>query len=219
MTVENTALAIILASIVKRTEQMEKTTRAVLDGKIGQGPNQNQNQILLNIQEKVEALERRLGDVPPKTGDKITTAPRTWSNVVKENHLLARIEVRLEEIEGTDKESLEERLKRIRKVIPDAQAIIPHPRAPSKVSVVVRDSKRRDQIIQVGLQGAEGMKLIRRPYLVLVSGISLDAKIQNRKCEENDTWLTEARKRNGAGLERVEWLYSTKELRKRRGDP
>ena len=67
------------------------------------------------------------------------------------NHLPARIEVRLEEIEGTDKELSEERLKRIRKVIPDVQAIIPHPRALSKVSVVVRDSKRRDQIIQVGL--------------------------------------------------------------------
>ena len=35
LTVENTALAFILANIVKRTEQMEKTTRAVLDGKIG----------------------------------------------------------------------------------------------------------------------------------------------------------------------------------------
>ena len=63
------------------------------------------------------------------------------------------------------------------------------------------------------------MKLIRRPNLIMVSGISLDAKIQNRKCEDNDTWLAEARKRNGAGLERVEWLYSTKELRKRRDDP
>ena len=63
------------------------------------------------------------------------------------------------------------------------------------------------------------MKLIRRPNLIIVSGISLNTKIQNRKCEDNDTWLAEARKRNGAGLERVEWLYSTKELRKRRDDP
>ena len=63
------------------------------------------------------------------------------------------------------------------------------------------------------------MKLIRRLYLIIVSGILLNAKIQNRKCEDNNTWLAEARKRNGAGLERVEWLYSIKELRKRRDDP
>ena len=84
-------------------------------------------------------MERRFGDVPPKTGDGITTAPRTWSNVVKGDNLPARVEVRLEEMEGTERETSEERLKRIRTAIPDAKAIIPHPRASNKVSVVVRD--------------------------------------------------------------------------------
>ena len=56
----------------------------------------------------------------------------------------ARIEVRLEEIEGTEKETSEERLNRIRKAIPNAKVIIPYLRAVNKVSVVVRDLKRRD---------------------------------------------------------------------------
>ena len=35
LTVEDTALALILASIVKITEQLERITRAGLDGKVG----------------------------------------------------------------------------------------------------------------------------------------------------------------------------------------
>ena len=87
-------------------------------------------------------MERRFGDVLPKTRDNISTAPRTWSNMVKGDYLPARVEVRLEEIEGTDKETSEERLKRIRKVIPDIKAIIPYLRAVNKVSVVVRNQRR-----------------------------------------------------------------------------
>ncbi|KAF2199915.1 hypothetical protein GQ43DRAFT_442057 [Delitschia confertaspora ATCC 74209] len=44
-------------------------------------------------------------------------------------------------MEGAERDTSEERLEKIRKAIPDAKAIIPHPRAPNKVSVVVRDEK------------------------------------------------------------------------------
>jgi len=144
LTAQNPTLALILANIVKRTEQLEKATQKVLSRKVKTDPNQNQNQILLSIQKKVEALERRLGGVPPSTGDRTTTAPRAWSNVVKESHLPARVEVRLNEMEGTTQETSEERLEKIKKAIPDAKAIIPHPRAINKVSVIIRDKRRRD---------------------------------------------------------------------------
>jgi len=116
-------------------------------------------------------------------------------------------------------ETSAERLEKIRKAIPDAKAIIPHPRAQNKVLVIVRDEKRRDQITQCGIQGVEGVKLIRRPFLIMASRISLNTEIRNAKCEENEKWLSEVRKRNGMGIERVEWLYSTKELNRRRQNP
>ena len=83
----------------------------------------------------------------------------------------------------------------------------------------MRDEKRRDQITQCGIQGVEGIKLIRRPFLIMASGISLNIEIRNAKCEENEKWLLEVRKRNRMGIERVEWLYSTKELNRRRQTP
>jgi len=53
----------------------------------------------------------------------------------------------------------------------------------------------------------------------MASRISLNTEIRNAKCEENEKWLLEVRKRNGMGIERVEWLYSTKELNRRRQNP
>ena len=53
----------------------------------------------------------------------------------------------------------------------------------------------------------------------MASRISLNTEIRNAKCEENEKWLSEVRKRNGMGIERVEWLYSTKELNRRRQNP
>ena len=84
-------------------------------------------------------MEKRFSDVPPKTRDRITIAPRAWSSVVKGDYLPARVEIRLEEMEGAEREISEERLKRIRTAIPDAKAIIYYLRASNKVLVVVRN--------------------------------------------------------------------------------
>ena len=110
--------------------------------------------------------------------------------------LPARIEIRFEETNRLKKDTLEERLAKIKKTIPDAKAIVTHPRAPNKVSVVVRDENRRDQIIQSGLENTEGFKLIRRPYIVMVAGVSLEMPIKNQKCEENAAWTMQTKKRN-----------------------
>jgi hypothetical protein len=161
---------------------------------------------------KLEAIEKRVGGGPTNRGQ------MTWSQVAaKGTHHPAKIELRLEEMEGADEESSEERLKRIRMAIPDARAIITHPRSTNKVSVVVKDNARRDQIMQVGIQDANGIKIIRRPNLVMVSGIPLNTPIKNGKCAENDVWIGETQKRNiGAKIERVRWLYSDKNLAARR---
>ena len=45
---------------------------------------------------------------------------------------------------GIEREILAECLEKIRKAIPDAKAIIPHPRSQNKVLVIMRDEKRRD---------------------------------------------------------------------------
>ena len=43
LTAANPALALILASIVEKTEQLEKTTQEIHDGKVGEDSDQNQN--------------------------------------------------------------------------------------------------------------------------------------------------------------------------------
>ena len=57
----------------------------------------------------------------------------------------------MEEISGIEKETLAKCLEKIRKAILDAKAIITHPSAQNKVSVIMRDKKRRDQITQCGI--------------------------------------------------------------------
>ena len=53
----------------------------------------------------------------------------TWSDIIKGSHLLARVEVRIEEMSRIEREILAKRLEKIRKAIPDVKAIIPHLRA------------------------------------------------------------------------------------------
>ena len=89
--------------------------------------------------------------------------------------------MRMENMEGTEKETPQEQLKRVRKAIPDAQAIITHPRSLDKISVVLKDTARRDQIILNGIQRAEGMRIIRHPHLVMVPGTPLNTTYQKQK--------------------------------------
>jgi hypothetical protein len=126
-----------------------------------------------------------------------TAAPamqlRTWSQVVSSGLQKAKIELRLEKRKDSEgKETAEEQLKRIKAVVPDAQAIITHPRNENKILVLVRDGARRDQILQAGIQGVEGIKVIWRPRLVTVRGIRINKAIENHKCAENNIWIEQA---------------------------
>jgi hypothetical protein len=149
-----------------------------------------------------------------------STAP-SWSQIAAGGlQQRASIELRLEK-KRTDrtKETPEEQLARIQKAIPGAQAIITHPQSSEKISVLVSSAARRDQILQAGVQGLEGAKVIRRPRLVMVSKVSLHEAIKNRKCEENNKWMKKVQRRNpGLVIERVAWLYTDKDLNRRRAE-
>lgn len=168
---------------------------------------------------RLQAIEERLAK---PAQERVPAAPgaRTWSQVAaKTSGQPARVELRLETMEGADRETPQEQLERVRKVIPEAQAIITHARSHNKISVVVKDAARRDQILLGGIQGVEGMKIIRRPRLVMVSGIPLDAPIKNGKCAENDEWIAHVHTKNkGMRVERARWLYSDKNLATRRAE-
>jgi len=98
--------------------------------------------------------------------------------------VLAEVYSLLSHPEGAEADSSQERLERIRKAIPGAKAIIRHPRASNKVTIVASNTTRWDQIIQNDIKGAEGVT--RRPYLVMVMGVSL---VKDRRCTENDKWI------------------------------
>jgi hypothetical protein len=166
------------------------------------------------IERAVTRVEARVAAPTPTP----LTQTRTWSQVVSSGPQKAKIELRLEKRrDGEEKETAEEQLRRIKAVVPDAQAIITHPRNENKISVLVRDGARRDQILQAGIQGVEGMKVIRRPRLVTVRGIRINKDIKNHKCAENNIWIEQAYKRNsGIKIERVAWLYSDRNLKQRR---
>ncbi|KAF1923905.1 uncharacterized protein M421DRAFT_300781 [Didymella exigua CBS 183.55] len=171
------------------------------------------------VLQKLNAMEKKMEGTRVRIQEKEGQGgPRTWSQVAAKGiSQPARVELRLEETEGTKGETTQAQLERIRVVIPDARAIITHPRSVHKVLVVVRDTTRRDQIIQSGLLGAEGMKLIRKPHLVMVSSIPLNTPIKNSKCAENKEWIAQAYSCNlGIRIERVAWLYSDKNLKSRR---
>ena len=69
--------------------------------------------------------------------------PCTWSQVAARGvQQPARVEMRMENMKGAEKETPQEQLERVKKVIPEAQAIITHPRSLNKISVVVRDTAR-----------------------------------------------------------------------------
>jgi len=131
---QGSRMASLWAKVLEHAGELEKVTREPLEG---------DTQILLDIQKKVGEIGKQLGGgqaSSPHLGGQ-----PTWSNVLKGSHLPARVEVRMEEMSGTEKETSAKRLEKIRKAIPDAKAIIPHPRAQNKVLVIVRDKKRRDQ--------------------------------------------------------------------------
>ncbi|KAF2201682.1 hypothetical protein GQ43DRAFT_440351, partial [Delitschia confertaspora ATCC 74209] len=133
------ALALVLTNIVGRAGQLETLTRTALIGNVKADHIHDQNKILLDIQKKVDALEARLDGRATRVSGPVSASLPTWSSIVKGDYLPAKVEVRMEEMEGAEKETSEERLRKFRKAIPDVKAIIPHPRATNKVSIVIRD--------------------------------------------------------------------------------
>ena len=98
------------------------------------------------------------------TNASATSATPSWSRIAAGGlQQRASIELRLETEADGIKETLEEQLARIEKAIPGAQAIITYPRSSEKISVLISNAARRDQILQCSIQGLEGAKVIRRP--------------------------------------------------------
>lgn len=176
---------------------------------------------LREITRRLTAIEAsaKTSVTPSTTASSASGAP-SWSQIAAGGlQQRARIELRLEKRGDGITETTEEQLARIQKAIPGAQAIITHPRSSEKISVLVSSSARRDQILQAGIQGLEGAKVIRRPRLVMVSGISLGEAIKNRKCDENEEWIKKVQRKNpGIIIERVAWLYTDKDLSRRRAE-
>ena len=200
-----------LETMATRQEQACQKDHNENSGKDGR------NNDLAAIMKRLTSMEERMAK-PTQAQGPAAPGPRTWSQVAARGvQQPARVELRIENMEGADKETPQEQLERVRKAIPEAQAIITHPRSLNKISVVVKDTVRRDQIILNGIQGAEGMKIIRHPRLVMVSGIPLDTPIKNGKCAENDTWIAQVQSQNkNIKIERAGWLYSAKNLASRR---
>ena len=124
----------------------------------------------------------------PSQAEKGTTTKPLWSEVATGGKTKVVVEVRMAEMEGAKEETPEEKLQRIKTAIPDARAIIPHPRARGKISVVVPSTSRRDQILAAGIKDQEGIKIIRRPKLVMVMGVPIHTLITVGESEENNEW-------------------------------
>ncbi|KAF1982804.1 hypothetical protein K402DRAFT_186174 [Aulographum hederae CBS 113979] len=144
-------------------------------------------------------------------------AKPTWSEVAAGGKNRATLEVRLEP--NGSQETDESKLQRIRVAIPEAKAIIPHPRAQGKVSVVMPTAARREQVMNLGIGDAEGVKLIRRPRLAMVMGIPLNTPITNKDSPENQKWVKESGARNSIKITRVEWLYGKAKLEELQKSP
>jgi hypothetical protein len=140
-----------------------------------------------------------------------TNAPRgskkpLWSEIVGSTKPTVEIRMNPQFNERT----LDEKLEKIKETIPDAQAIIPHARAKDKVSVVVPDITKT-VLLRNGLkEGAEGIKLVRRPNLAMILGVPLTQRVTTKKSVENAQWIKEFEKSNKTTINRVEWLYSQK---------
>jgi len=85
------------------------------------------------------------------------------------------VELRMEEMEDAEQETSADRLAKVKVAIPEAEAIIPHPRAKNKVSVVLCTEAAKERVLREGLKDAASVKLIRRPLMVMVSGIPINA--------------------------------------------
>ena len=183
------------------------------EGNKGQG---TQEKALGAILERLDKMEKSLATAstssPARQGSARTTP--LWSEVAVGGKTKAVVEVRMTPMEGAEKDSDEEKLRKIKVSIPDARAIIPHPRTKGKISVVVPSTTRRDQILAVGIDEQESIKLIRKPKLVMVMGVPIDTKITTGDSTENIEWMKTMEVKNAIRVMRVEWLYRKDRLEK-----
>jgi hypothetical protein len=167
------------------------------------------------ILERIERLEKsvlRGQDTARPTPNHGGKKP-LWSEVAAgTGNSKATIELRMTEMNGAVPETAKEKLEKIREVIPNARAIVQHPRAMDKVSVVATASTR-DNILRNGLkEGTEGMRLIRRPIQAIVLGVPLTEPITSKNSVANQEWMKAIQKNSGITLTRVEWMYSQKRV-------
>ena len=166
------------------------------------------------ILNRLDKMEKGLAREPtrPVTGN--VNPKALWSEVAVGGKTKAVVEVRMNSVEGAEDDSPEEKLQKIKMAIPDAKAIITHPRAKGKISVVVPSLQRRDQIIATGITEHENIKLIRKPKLVMVMGIPIHTNITTGDSEDNKTWAKVTSAQNAIKIERVTWLYKKDKLEK-----
>ena len=210
---EATPAGVIFASMLETACQLEVVVRGALEAVPG---NPTEDRIL----QRLEAIEKKLA-AQPTAKPALTNGPQTWSQIAAKGTTgPAKIELRMDNMEGADEETSQERLEKVRKVIPEAKGIVPHPRNKNKVSVVLPNEATKERILRDGIEDDAAIKVIRRPHLVMIMGVSKDSPIKNMKCEENDAWISATTGRNpGIQINRVGWVYNDKELKKRRENP
>ncbi|KAF1989507.1 hypothetical protein K402DRAFT_418761 [Aulographum hederae CBS 113979] len=163
------------------------------------------------IMQRLDRMEKSLS-TPGQPEDPRKPGKALWSEIAAGSKSRATLEVRMEP--GEEGETMEAKLQRVKKAIPEARALIPHPRAKGKISVVIPSTARRDQLMNTGIGDHEGIRLIRRPRQVMIMGLPLTTNITHSNSAENKEWTEEANRKNAVTITRVGWLYSAKRLEK-----
>ena len=166
---------------------------------------------LARLDERLDRLEKNGVEGGVSLAPKAKGRKPLWSEVAAPGGK-ATIQIRMTEMEGAEGESNYSRLEKIREAIPGAKALIPHPRASDKVTVVVTPAIK-DSLQRNGLkEGTEGMRLIRRPIQVIILGVPFTESITSKNSIGNVEWLKVNAKANGVLLNRVKWIYPQKRV-------
>lgn len=150
-----------------------------------------------------------------------TGGPRSWSQVAAATHnngATATVAVHFDG-EGATAMSAEDMLAKAKKVLPDAKAVIPNHRVAGKALVVLANHARKEQVLCSGIEQGQGVKLIRRPHQIMVTGVPLSTEVTIGDSLQNQAFLSAVNSANGTQLTRVTWLYNARKLESLRKDP
>ncbi|KAF1989239.1 hypothetical protein K402DRAFT_391392 [Aulographum hederae CBS 113979] len=161
------------------------------------------------IMQRLDRMEKTLS-APGRPEPPKATGKALWSEIAAGSKSRATLEVRMKP--GEEGETMETKLQRVKKAIPEARALIPHPRMKEKISVVIPSVARRDQLMNTGIGDHEGIRLIRRPRQVMVMGLPINTAITHSDSAENKAWIEETNRRNAVTITRVGWLYGIRRL-------